>query len=51
MPNVKITKKDVETAKKAREVALRKDPEFRDYVGEMEKIIEEAVKQQEKEVK
>ena len=43
MPIIKITKQVVDTARKAREAALKKDKDFRAFEGEME--------QKEKEVK
>ena len=49
--SIKITKKDVEKAKIAHEAVLKKDPDFRAYAREIEKMIKETIKQREKEVK
>ena len=51
MPIIKITKQDVEKAQKAREEALKKDPEFKAFEEEREKEEKKAIEQQEKETK
>ncbi len=51
MPIVRITKQVVENARKAREAALKKDPNFRASEEEREKEKKEAVEQREKEAK
>lgn len=51
MPIIKITKQVVDNAKKAREAALKKDPDFRAFEEEMERKEKEAMKQREKEAK
>jgi len=51
MPIIRITKQVVENAKKAREVALKKDPDFRASEEELEMEEKEAREQREKEVK
>ena len=50
MPIIKITKKDVENAKKARETALKKDPDFRATEEEIEKEEKKALEHMKKEV-
>jgi len=47
MPTVRITKEQVKKAQKARKAALKKDPEFRAFEEEQERLHEEATKQQE----
>ena len=51
MPIIKITKQVVDTAKKAREAALKKDQDFRAFEEEMEMKEKEAMEQKEKEGK
>ncbi len=51
MAIMKITKQIVEDAKKAREAAIKKDPDFRAYEEEQEREEEKAVKQRNKEAK
>ncbi len=48
---IKITKNEVEKAKMAREAALKKDPEFRAYITEIEKMVEKLAHEQGKKVK
>ena len=45
MPFMKITKEAVEKAQKAREEALKKDPDFWTFEEELEKQDKEAVEQ------
>ena len=47
MPIVRITKEQVKKAQEARKAALRKDPEFRAFEEEQERLSKEAAKQQE----
>ena len=49
MSIVRITKEQVKKAYGARKVALKKDPEFRAFEEEQEKLRKEAVKRQERE--
>ena len=49
MPIIRITKQDVEKARKAREEAFKKDPEFRASEEKMEKRMEETMEKREKE--
>lgn len=51
MPIIRITKQDVEKAKKAREEALKKDPEFKAFEEEREKEEKKAMEQKGKEAK
>ena len=50
MPIIRITKQIIEDAKKARDAALKKDPEFRASEEELEKEEQEAIEQLKKEV-
>ena len=49
MSIIRITRQVVEDARKAREAALKKDPDFRAFEEELEKGEEEAMQQWEKE--
>ena len=51
MPIIRITKQDVEKAQKAKEEALKKDPEFKSFQDEMEKLEKKAEEQWRKEAK
>ena len=51
MPIVRITKQVVDNARKAREAALKKDPDFRASEEEREREEKKAVEQREKEAK
>ncbi len=51
MPIIRITKQVVDNARKAREAALKKDPDFRAFEEKMEREEKEAMKQREKEAK
>ncbi len=51
MATIKITKKIVEDAKKAREAAIKKDPDFRAYEEEREREEKKALEQRKKEAK
>lgn len=44
MPIITITKQQIEEAAKARKVALKKDPEFRELTKQRERLKNEAVK-------
>ena len=50
MPFIKITKEVVEKAQKAKEEALKKDPQFQTFEEELEKQVKEAIGQSDKEV-
>jgi hypothetical protein len=47
MPILRISKEQLEKAREAREAALKKDPEFRDFEKEQERQRKEATKEQE----
>ena len=49
MPIVRITKEQLKKAQKARSAALKKDPEFRAFVREQERLSKESRKQQKRE--
>lgn len=49
MPIIRITKEQIEQAGKAHEAALQKDPEFRDFEKEQERLRKETEKQQQQE--
>jgi hypothetical protein len=51
MPLIRITKQDVDNARKAREAALKKDPNLRAFEEEMEREEKEAMEEGEKEAK
>ena len=48
MPIVRITKKQTKKANAARKAALKKDPEFRAFEREQERLSKEGAKQQER---
>lgn len=47
MPIIRVTKKQIEEAKKAREAALIKDQEFRLHEEHLERLVREAAKERE----
>ena len=48
MPIIRVTKKQIEEANKAREAALLKDPEFRQHEELRQRIVREAAAAHEK---
>jgi hypothetical protein len=49
MPIIRVTKKQIEEANKAREAALLKDQEFRLHEEQLERLVREAAAAKEKE--
>jgi hypothetical protein len=49
MPIIRITKDQLESAAKAREAALKKDPDFRAFEEERERLEKEALAKREME--